>query len=297
MKKLDSNFISLFLKGLAIGTAAIIPGISGGTIAFMLGIYDSLIESIVNIKKNFKQSMILLIPTGLGIVIAIGALTFPMGLALEYAPLPTVALFAGFIIGSLPTLRKALPIKFSINQWFYVLIPALMALLLGVFSVVGELDASAILEGDALLPKLILIVVGFLGVSAFIVPGISGSMLLLTIGFYEPVLNSLQRLIENVVNIQGLVPEVINFALLGIGALVGFIVISLLMSMLFKKYKDQIHLAIYGFIVGSIGAIFYNYKIVPVYADLNFIMILISFITLFVGVSVSYRLNLQYATR
>ncbi len=297
MKKIDSNFLSLFLKGLAIGTAAIIPGISGGTIAFMLGIYDSLIESIVNIKKNFKKSITILIPTGLGIVIAIGALTFPMGLALEHAPLPTVALFAGFIIGSLPTLRKALPIKFTINQWFYVLIPALIALLLGVFSVVGELDASAILEGDALLPKLILIVVGFLGVSAFIVPGISGSMLLLTIGFYEPVLNSLQRLIENVFNIEGLLPEVINFALLGIGALVGFIVISLLMSMLFKKYKDQIHLAIYGFIVGSIGAIFYNYKIVPVYADLNFIMILISFITLFVGVSVSYRLNQQYASR
>ncbi|MEN9819984.1 MAG: hypothetical protein RL379_762 [Bacillota bacterium] len=297
MKKLNSNFISLFLKGLAIGTAAIIPGISGGTIAFMLGIYDSLIESIVNIKKNFKQSIKILIPTGLGIVIAIGALTFPMGLALEYAPLPTVALFAGFIVGSLPTLRRALPKRFSTKDWIYVFIPALIALLLGVFSVVGELDASVILEGNALLPKLILIVVGFLGVSAFVVPGISGSMLLLTIGFYEPVLNSLQRLIENVVNIEGLVPEVINFALLGIGALVGFIVISLLMSMLFKKYKDQIHLAIYGFIVGSIGAIFYNYKIVPIYADLNFIMILISFITLFVGVSVSYRLNQQYAAR
>lgn len=297
MKKLDSNFISLFLKGLAIGTAAIIPGISGGTIAFMLGIYDSLIESIVNIKKNFKKSIKILIPTGLGIVIAIGALTFPMGLALEYAPLPTVALFAGFIVGSLPTLRRALPKKFSTKDWIYVFIPALIALLLGVFSVVGELDASAILEGDSLLPKLILIVVGFLGVSAFIVPGISGSMLLLTIGFYEPVLNSLQSLIENVVNIEGLVPEVINFALLGVGALVGFIVISLLMSMLFKKYKDQIHLAIYGFIVGSVGAIFYNYKIVPVYADLNFIMVLISFVTLFVGVSISYWLNQQYAAR
>lgn len=297
MKKLDSNFISLFLKGLAIGTAAIIPGISGGTIAFMLGIYDSLIESIVNIKKNFKKSIKILIPTGLGIVFAIGALTFPMGLALEYAPLPTVALFAGFIVGSLPTLRRALPKKFSTKDWIYVFIPALIALLLGVFSVVGELDASAILEGDSLLPKLILIVVGFLGVSAFIVPGISGSMLLLTIGFYEPVLNSLQSLIENVVNIEGLVPEVINFALLGVGALVGFIVISLLMSMLFKKYKDQIHLAIYGFIVGSVGAIFYNYKIVPVYADLNFIMVLISFVTLFVGVSISYWLNQQYAAR
>jgi putative membrane protein len=297
MKKLDSNFISLFLKGLAIGTAAIIPGISGGTIAFMLGIYDSLIESIVNIKKNFKQSIKILIPTGLGIVIAIGALTFPMGLALEYAPLPTVALFAGFIVGSLPTLRRALPKRFSTKDWIYVFIPALIALLLGVFSVVGELDASVILEGNALLPKLILIVVGFLGVSAFVVPGISGSMLLLTIGFYEPVLNSLQRLIENVVNIEGLVPEVINFALLGIGALVGFIVISLLMSLLFKKYKHEIHLAIYGFIVGSIGAIFYNYKIVPVYVDLNFIMVLISFVTLLIGVVVSYVLNQRYAAR
>lgn len=297
MKKLDSNFISLFLKGLAIGTAAIIPGISGGTIAFMLGIYDSLIESIVNIKKNFKQSIKILIPTGLGIVIAIGALTFPMGLTLEYAPLPTVALFAGFIVGSLPTLRRALPKRFSTKDWIYVFIPALIALLLGVFSVVGELDASVILEGNALLPKLILIVVGFLGVSAFVVPGISGSMLLLTIGFYEPVLNSLQRLIENVVNIEGLVPEVINFALLGIGALVGFIVISLLMSLLFKKYKHEIHLAIYGFIVGSIGAIFYNYKIVPVYVDLNFIMVLISFVTLLIGVVVSYGLNQRYAAR
>jgi len=297
MKKLNSNFISLFLKGLAIGTAAIIPGISGGTIAFMLGIYDRLIDAIVHIKKDFKKSMTILIPSGLGIVTAIGALTFPMGLALEYAPLPTVALFAGFILGSLPTLRKALPPKFSTTDWTYVLIPALVAVLLGVFSVVGELNASSILEGDAFLPKLTLVVVGFLGVSAFVVPGISGSMLLLTIGFYEPVLNSLQRLIENIVNLPSLVPEIINFALLGLGAFVGFIVISLLMAMLFKKYKNQIHLAIYGFIVGSIAAIFYNYKIVPVYENLTLIMLLISFVTLVVGVVVSYALNQRYATR
>ncbi|MEY3691952.1 MAG: hypothetical protein RLZZ388_123 [Bacillota bacterium] len=297
MMKLNSNFISLFLKGLAIGTAAIIPGISGGTIAFMLGIYDRLIDAIVHIKKDFKKSISILIPTGLGIVIAIGALTFPMGLALEYAPLPTVALFAGFILGSLPTLRKALPAKFSTTDWTYVLIPALVAILLGVFSVVGELDASSILEGDAFLPKLTLVVVGFLGVSAFVVPGISGSMLLLTIGFYEPVLNSLQRLIENIVNLPSLVPEIINFALLGLGAFVGFIVISLLMAMLFKKYKNQIHLAIYGFIVGSIAAIFYNYKIVPVYENLTLVMLLISFVTLVVGVVVSYALNQRYATR
>jgi len=297
MKKLNSQFISLFLKGLAIGTAAIIPGISGGTIAFMLGIYDDLIQAIVQIKKDFRQSLKVLIPTGLGILLAIGALTFPMGLAFEYAPLPTVSLFAGFILGSLPTLRKALPKNFSFNNWVYVLIPAIVAALLGVFSVIGKLDASVILEGGAFFPKLILIVVGFLGVSAFVIPGISGSMLLLTIGFYEPVLNSLQRLIENLLNLEGLVAEVINFSLLGIGALIGFMVISLLMSMLFKKYKDQVNLAIYGFIVGSIGAIFFNYKIVPIYADLNVMMLLLSVVTLTLGTGISFWLNQRYAAR
>jgi putative membrane protein len=297
MKKQNSQFISLFLKGLAIGTAAIIPGISGGTIAFMLGIYDDLIQAIVQIKKDFRQSLKVLIPTGLGILLAIGALTFPMGLAFEYAPLPTVSLFAGFILGSLPTLRKALPKNFSFNNWVYVLIPAIVAALLGVFSVIGKLDASVILEGGAFFPKLILIVVGFLGVSAFVIPGISGSMLLLTIGFYEPVLNSLQRLIENLLNLEGLVAEVINFSLLGIGALIGFMVISLLMSMLFKKYKDQVNLAIYGFIVGSIGAIFFNYKIVPIYADLNVMMMLLSVVTLTLGTGISFWLNQRYAAR
>jgi len=297
MKKLNSQFISLFLKGLAIGTAAIIPGISGGTIAFMLGIYDDLIHAIVQIKKDFRQSLKVLIPSGLGILLAIGALTFPMGLAFEYAPLPTVSLFAGFILGSLPTLRKALPKNFSFNNWVYVLIPAIVAALLGVFSVIGKLDASVILEGGAFFPKLILIVVGFLGVSAFVIPGISGSMLLLTIGFYEPVLNSLQRLIENLLNLEGLVAEVINFSLLGIGALIGFMVISLLMSMLFKKYKDQVNLAIYGFIVGSIGAIFFNYKIVPIYADLNVMMLLLSVVTLTLGTGISFWLNQRYAAR
>lgn len=297
MKNLNSNFISLFLKGLAIGTAAIIPGISGGTIAFMLGVYDSLIHSIVNIKHHFKQSITVLIPTGLGIVVAIGALTFPMGLALEVAPLPTVSLFAGLILGSLPTLRKALPQTFTITDWIYIFIPAFIAVLLGVFSVIGELDASAILEEANFVPKLTLLVVGFLGVSAFVIPGISGSMLLLTIGFYEPVLNSLERLIENILNFQDLIPEVINFSLLGLGALIGFVVISLLMSILLKKYKNQIHLAIYGFIVGSIGAIFYNYKIVPVYADLDLFGLLISIVTLCIGAAISYWLNQRYATR
>ncbi len=295
--KQNKNFISLFLKGLAIGTAAIIPGISGGTIAFMLGIYDALIGAIVDLRKHTRTSLSILIPVGLGIVLAIGALTYPMGLALTYAPLPTISLFAGFIVGSFPQLRKDLPKKLVAMDWVYILVPALVAASLGVLSVVGELDATGIVEGSAILPKLSLIIVGFLGVSAFVVPGISGSMLLLSIGFYQPVLESLGRLLDGVFQLDSITTEIINFALLGIGALVGFVVISILMKTLFERYRSQVNLGVFGFILGSLVAIFYNYEIVPIYEDVTVVIGLIALLTFILGGYFSIEVNRRYAAR
>ena len=291
------NFISYLLKGLAIGTAAIIPGISGGTIAFMLGIYDQIIEAIVSLRRHTKKSLELLLPVGIGIVVAIGLLTYPMGLALIYAPFPTVTLFAGFILGSLPQLIKDLPVTLNLRAWVFLFVPAIIAMLLGVFSVIGELDATSVLTGDAFLPKLSLIVVAFLGVSAFVVPGISGSMLLLSIGFYEPILSSLRRLLDNLFDLNGLIPEVINFGLLGVGALVGFVVISVVMKWLLTHHRQDVNLAVFGFILGSLVAIFYNYEMVPVYEQLDVFMVVLGVITLTLGVYISLELNKRYATR
>lgn len=291
------NFISYLLKGLAIGTAAIIPGISGGTIAFMLGVYDQIIDAIVSLRRHPKKSLELLLPVGVGVVVAIGLLTYPMGLALTYAPFPTITLFAGFILGSLPQLRKDLPVTLNLRAWVMLVIPAIIAVLLGVFSVIGELDATSVLTDNAFLPKLSLLVVGFLGVSAFVVPGISGSMLLLSIGFYEPVLASLRRLLDYVLDMNRLLPEVINFGLLGVGALVGFVVISVLMKWLLTHHRQEVNLAVFGFILGSLVAIFYNYDMVPVYEQLDVFMIVLGLITLTLGGYVSLELNKRYATR
>ena len=291
------NFMSYLLKGLAIGTAAIIPGISGGTIAFMLGIYDQIIESIVSLRRLPKKSLEILVPVGLGVVVAIGLLTYPLGLALMYAPFPTITLFTGFILGSLPQLRKDLPVTLNLRAWVMLVVPAIVAVLLGVFSVIGELDATSVLTNDAFLPKLSLLVVGFLGVSAFVVPGISGSMLLLSIGFYEPVLSSLRRLLDNLLDVNGLIPEVINFGLLGVGALVGFVVISVFMKWLLTNHRQDVNLAVFGFILGSLVAIFYNYDMVPVYEQLDIFMIVLGVITLTLGGYVSLALNKRYATR
>jgi putative membrane protein len=238
-----------------------------------------------------------LLPVGIGIVVAISLLTYPMGLALIYAPFPTVTLFAGFIVGSLPQLRKDLPNKWNIKAWVFLIVPAVTAMLLGVFSVIGELDATTVLTADAILPKLSLLVVGLLGVSAFVVPGISGSMLLLSIGFYEPILSSLRRLLDNLFDLNGLIPEMINFGLLGIGALVGFAFISVVMKWLLTHHRNEVNLAVFGFILGSLVAIFYNYEMVPVYEQLDVFMVVLGVITLTLGGYISLELNKRYATR
>jgi putative membrane protein len=154
-----------------------------------------------------------------------------------------------------------------------------------------------VLTGDAFLPKLSLLVVGFLGVSAFVVPGISGSMLLLSIGFYEPVLSSLRRLLDHLLDVNGLIPELINFSLLGVGALVGFVVISVVMKWLLTHHRQDVNLAVFGFILGSLVAIFYNYEMVPIYAQLNLGMVVLGLVTLTLGGYVSLELNKRYATR
>ena len=277
------------------GVAAIIPGISGGTIAFILGIYDELIEAINNITKQVKTSLAILIPVGLGVLSAIVALTIPIGLAFDYFPLPTVSLFAGFIVGGLPLLAKKAHVKRDVLSWVTLLIPALIAMSLGVFSVWGELDASAILDQSALLPKISLIVIGALGVSAFIVPGISGSMLLLTLGFYEPILNSLENIIDVLPNVFAAGNDLTNFVFLGVGLLLGFISISALMGYLLKHYSRAVYIAVFGFVLGSLFSVFVNYEIIDAYWDLDVLQTILSVLTLGGGTMLSYRLNSQHA--
>jgi putative membrane protein len=292
---MKNDFLSRYIKGFAIGVAAIIPGISGGTIAFLLGIYDELIEAINNITQQFKTSLNILVPVGLGVLSAIVALTIPIGLAFDYFPLPTVSLFAGFIVGGLPLLAKKANMKHDVFSWVTVLIPALIAMSLGIFSVWGELDASAILEQASLLPKVSLIVIGALGVSAFIVPGISGSMLLLTLGFYEPILNSLENIIDSLPNVFAAGNDLTNFVFLGVGLLLGFVSISALMGYLLKHHAHTVHIVVLGFVVGSLFSVFVNYEIIDVYGNLDALQSILSLLTLSGGTILSYRLNTQHA--
>jgi putative membrane protein len=296
MKKSNNSFLNLYLKGFAMGFAAIIPGISGGTVAFILGIYDELIVAINSFLKSFKVSLLFLLPIGLGVLSAIVALTFPLGLAFEYAPLPTVSLFAGFILGGLPLLGKKAAMNRNTIDIVTFVVPALIAMSLGLFSVIGELDATSILESTDVAPKLILILIGAIGVSAFIVPGISGSMLLLALGFYEPILNSLEGILESIPFVWNAGNDFLNFSFLGFGLLLGFVLISYFMGYLLKTYPQLVYIAVFGFVVGSLFSVYVNYEIMSAYDDFNVLNMVFTVLTLGGGTYMSYRFNQHYAS-
>ena len=100
------NFLINTAQGAVIGVAMIIPGVSGGTLAVLMNVYDKLINSISNLRRDFKNSIKFLLPILLGAGIAVAAMYFPLKYALKYAPFPTVMLFAGLMAGSFPKIVK-----------------------------------------------------------------------------------------------------------------------------------------------------------------------------------------------
>lgn len=279
--------LKYILVGMAIGTAAIIPGISGGTIAILLKVYDKIIVSINRLFSNFKHSVLFLIPIIIGLALSILSLTIPMMFAFANFPIPVVSLFAGLIFGGTFSLHKELPKKFNLNHSLILGVSFIVASLLGLFSIIGNLDGTKILEEVSISSGIILMIVGFLGVSAFIVPGISGSMLMLSIGFYIPILN----LIRAMISFDYSWPQLFSFAFLAIGAFLGLVFISKLMGYLMKHHRSLFFVGILGFVLGSVISLYVNYEIIDFYAGLTISTILLSVASLVFGFFISRKLE------
>jgi putative membrane protein len=248
VKKLKvKQFLLNMLKGGAIGAAMIIPGVSGGTIAVLLNIYDKLINAISNIRRDFKNSFFFLLPIALGIIIAFAALYFPLTFALKYAPLPTVLLFVGLMIGSLPkTVKQAHTNGFKPLDILSLVLP--FAVVLGICFIPGMGDVN-LGEGMGSYQYFVIILIGVIASCALVVPGISGSMLLMLFGYYQPVLGLFRSIFTTPLQ------SITLLFLFAIGVVIGFFSIAKLMGFLLKKYPRPTYWAIVGFVIGSIPAI------------------------------------------
>ena len=186
MKNIITRFkdsLIYLVKGMAIGIAMIIPGVSGGTLAVLLGIYDKMIESINDLFKHPKKSISILLPIVLGAGLGFIALIYPLSLGLTHCPLIVISLFAGLIIGGIPSLYKTVQGKESIKGFIFSLLSLVLMVVLCFIVPSIDLDLSTLTVGI----WFYLLLGGILSAVALVVPGISGSMILMILGLYKSV--------------------------------------------------------------------------------------------------------------
>lgn len=250
------EFFLDFGYGAAMGAAMIIPGVSGGTIAVIFGIYDKIIDSINGLRKNFKSSAAFLLPIVLGAAAAFAALCVPLGYALKYAPLPTTLAFAGLMIGSCPKIiGDAVKNGFKRTDIACIALP--FAVILGIsfamlFAGGGGVELGA---GAPFYNYIILAIVALFAACALIVPGISGSMIMMIFGFYDPVISAVKGIFTSFAD------NALILVCAAAGAILGLITIAKLMKLFLTRFPRGAYWAIVGFVTGSIPAIFITYPV------------------------------------
>ena len=263
MKKKVPTPVKDGLTGMAIGTAIIVPGISGGTIALVFGAFKRIVDAVDNLfTKAFWKNLLILLPFLGGSIIAVAALVFPFQLAFEYCLFSIVCLFAGFIIGSLPGIvDEVKEEKPSISNIIQLIIGLIIAGIIGVFSVIFDFYSgiNALFTERPWYLYLIIFVVGIFGSTGLIVPGFSGSMLLMVIGFYQPILD--------LVDFSNFWPNISLGFVFALGVLVGFIIFSKLMNKLITNHKRSTLFVVIGFIIGSLISIFVNSQMFAYFKD------------------------------
>lgn len=232
------DFLKNLLRGAIMGISEIIPGVSGGTMAVLMNIYDKLIGAISHLRKDFKNSASLLIPLVLGMAASILAFSHVITPLLQNYPMQVNFLFIGLVCGIIPMLfrhAKADGIKPAQTLPFFIMF-ALMVLMACFYFVT---DTSLIISMDAG-TFIRFMLIGFLAAVCLILPGVSGSMIMVIFGIYASVIAAISRL-----DIPMLIP-------VGIGVIFGLIYGSKIIDYCLHHFPQGTYFAIIGLVSGSI---------------------------------------------
>lgn len=269
------KFFNRLIAGLAIGTGAAIPGVSGAAIALIFHVYEDIINAVNSIRKKFGWSIKVLIPILLGNMIAVVACVILFHLAFEYCMFALICLFAGFLIGSLPGITDEVKeVKINKKLIICAVIGAIFVIVLGVLSIIIGSMGTGLQEQFFKMPVwlyFVLIPVGAVSAVALTVPGLSGSLILLVIGFYRPLMDTTTIWGKEILGIGTTqswshFPQLVGMlCCFGLGCLIGIVAVSKIMTILLRKWHDQTYFAIIGFILGSILVLFFNYDIFNYY--------------------------------
>lgn len=275
------------LKGIIIGVANIIPGVSGGTLAVSMGIYSKIIGSITNLFKDFKNSVKTLFPYAVGMILGIAVFSFVITYLFDNFPIPTNFLFIGLILGGVPIIYSGVKQKkIDVLHIVLFLIFASIVIFMGVTKTNASTNTVITLNFVEVI-KLILI--GIVAAATMVIPGVSGSMMLTLLGYYQPITSTIKELVKSLAsfNIDSILNSVGILLPFGIGIVIGIIVIAKLIEYLLKKCPSYVFASILGLIVASPVAILYQTSFVNVEIPI----IMISVVTLAIGIIVSLKLG------
>ena len=236
------------LRGAVIGVSNIIPGVSGGTMAVSMGIYDRVIYAVNNLFKQFKKNFKTLLPILIGVLVGlfafaalIGALLGTKSDEIPITRLPTNFAFIGLILGGLPAIYKRVDMK-KAGIPGIILFLAFLALVV-VLPLLNPPEAKTVDHSIGTI--LLMIPLGAIASSTMVIPGVSGSMIMMLLGYYNSIINAMNDLRGgDWSSLAILLPFVV-------GLLVGIVFIAKLMNFLFKKYEALTFCAIFGLVIGS----------------------------------------------
>lgn len=261
------------VAGLAIGAGAAIPGVSGAAIAVIFHVYEDIIGAVNNFRKKFGWAIKVLIPILLGILIAVVACIIIFSYAFEYLMFVLICVFAGFLIGSFPGITDEVKgEKITKKNGLLIAVGALFVIALGVLNIIAGLNDFSV--NDLFLPQpawwlyLLLVPVGAVAAVALTVPGLSGSLILLILGFYRPLVGNVKDWASEMIRQGDFSHTGALFGVLGcfaVGCLIGVVLVSKIMNILLKKCRKETFFVIIGFIAGSILVLFANSNIVDYY--------------------------------
>ena len=281
--------IILIIKGFFMGIANVIPGVSGGTIAIILGIYEEFISRISNLFKDLKKNLLFLIPIGIGMGLAIVTTSKLVSYSYDKFPLPTILFFVGLVFGGIPMLIQNVKGKKEIKKISNYIIAAITFLLVifmasykFIFSINSEVNFASI----DILGYVLLFIVGIVAAATMVIPGISGSLVLMILGYYYPVIDTINALFK-----ENFIHNVSILAIFGIGVVVGILLISKLLEMLFKKYNVKTYFGVLGFVFASIVAIPLSACIELESIPIDLVQIISGIVVLILGTIISYKLG------
>ena len=274
------NFLTLLLKGFIIGIAKIIPGVSGALIAISFGIYEKAIKAISNFFENPINNFLFLFPIGLGVLLSI---SLTSGLILYFINnyyFPTILLFIGLIMGGIPSLIDNINIKKV--KFIHILILTLsFSTVFLIFLVNGQ--HFFVETSNELINFLLFFIIGFIDALTMIIPGISGTAVMIILGCYNLLLNFLSSL-TSVASIFTNIFKVIPYLL---GIVLCVIILSKVMTYLFDKKKEYMYCGILGFTLSSVLSLFFetfknNYSILET---------IVAIVLLVVGYNIARKLE------